>query len=104
MNQVVTAIYADGVLRPLLPLNLEEQEQVEIEVRQIAKSESAQLDERIRIHQALVAAGLIANADTWSPSPPPDPISEEEQEELAQLFAGAKPLSEIIIEEREEGW
>lgn len=41
------------------------------------------------------------NADTWTLTPLPEPISEEEQEELGRLFAGEKPLSEMIIEERE---
>jgi hypothetical protein len=45
----------------------------------------------------------LANAPAPSPIPE-EPISEEEEEELAQIFAGEKPLSEIIIEERREGW
>jgi predicted DNA-binding antitoxin AbrB/MazE fold protein len=101
MHQVVAAIYADGVLRPLSPLHLADQEQVEIEVRQVTSSMASHLDERLQIHQALVAAGLIVNADTWTLAPRPDPISEEEQEELGRLFAVEKPLSEMIIEERE---
>jgi len=104
MSQTITAIYANGVLRPVTPLDLPEQAQVEIEVKQVAAPKTEQLEERVRIHQALVAAGLVANADTWSPSPLPDLISEEEEEELGRLFAGDKPLSEVIIEEREEGW
>lgn len=103
MNQTITAIYADGVLRPLTPLELEDQTQVELEVRPVKSVESAQSDERRRIIEALAKAGLLANTPALFPYPE-EPISEQEQEELAQLFAGEKPLSEIIIEEREERW
>ncbi|MGH9845695.1 MAG: antitoxin family protein [Blastocatellia bacterium] len=103
MNQIVTAIYADGVLRPLVPLELPEQTEVELEVRPAATPENSALAERIRVHQILVAAGIVVNHETWR-ALPEDPVSEEEQQELDRAFAGGKPLSEIIIEEREEGW
>ncbi|MGH9937463.1 MAG: antitoxin family protein [Blastocatellia bacterium] len=101
MSQIVTAIYADGVLRPLAPLELPEQTKVEIEIRPVPSPENPAFAERIRAHQILVAAGLVVNHQTWQVMPE-DPVSEEEQEELDQAFAGEKPLSEIIIEEREE--
>ena len=103
MNQTITAIYADGVLRPLTPLELEDQTQVELEVRSVANAKSATDDERRRIIEALAHAGLLANAPALYPIPE-GPVSEEEEEELARIFAGEKPLSEIIIEERQEGW
>src|SRR5262245_53360047 len=100
MVQIVTAIYADGVLRPLSPLELPEQTAVEIEVRTTPLPETDAMSEKIRAHQILVAAGLVVNNQTWQ-AMPEDPVSEEEQEELDRAFAGGKPLSEIIIEERE---
>jgi predicted DNA-binding antitoxin AbrB/MazE fold protein len=100
MSQTITAIYADGVLRPLMPLTLPELSQVEIEVKSVLTTENAALAERIRVHQILVDAGLIVNHDTWQ-ALPEDPVSTTEQEELDRAFAGGKPLSEIIIEERE---
>jgi predicted DNA-binding antitoxin AbrB/MazE fold protein len=103
MNQTITAIYANGVLRPLTPLELEDQAQVELEVRSVKSAESAPTDERRRIIEALAHAGLLANTPALY-AIPEEPISEEEEEELAQIFAGEKPLSEIIIEERQEGW
>ena len=103
MNQTITAIYANGVLRPLTPLELEDQSQVELEVRSVKSAESTPAEERQRIIEALAQAGLLANAPAPYPIPE-EPISEEEEEELAQIFAGEKPLSEIIIEERREGW
>jgi predicted DNA-binding antitoxin AbrB/MazE fold protein len=103
MNQVITAIYADGVLRPLVPLELPEQTEVVIEVKPIVKTNGAAasaMDERARIHQALVDAGLVQ--ERRFPTPPSPPISEEERERLGRVFSVGKPLSEIIIEEREE--
>lgn len=100
MSQIVTAIYADGVLRPLMPLALPEQSEVEIEIKSAPKAANAALAERIRVHQILVDAGLTVNHETWR-ALPEDPVSAAEQEEFDQAFAGSKPLSEIIIEERE---
>jgi len=101
MSQTISAIYADGVLRPLTPLELPEQTEVELEVRPALKPATSVLAERIRIHQILVEAGLVVNHQTWQ-ALPEDPISEPEQEELDMAFGNGKPLSEIIIEEREE--
>jgi predicted DNA-binding antitoxin AbrB/MazE fold protein len=100
MGQIVTAIYADGVLRPLSPLDLPEQTEVEIEIRPAPLPETHAISERIRAHQILVAAGLVVNHETWQ-AMPEDPVSEEEQVELDRAFAGGNPLSEIINEERE---
>ena len=102
MSQTITAIYADGVLRPLVPLELPEQTQVELEVRP-ASSEAACNHERKQFIEALAQAGLLANEPSLFPFPD-EPLSEEEQNDLARIFAGEKPLSQIIIEERQEGW
>jgi predicted DNA-binding antitoxin AbrB/MazE fold protein len=101
MNQTITAIYAEGVLRPLAPLELPEQTEVELEIRTTLPSENSALSERIRAHQILVEAGLVRDTGLWQ-AEPVMPISPEEEEELGRAFAGDKPLSEIIIEEREE--
>jgi len=96
MMEVVTAIYENGLLRPLRPLNLRERQSVRI---QVLPPEPA--DEAEEIIGNLVAAGLM--------TPPPgysdvEPIPEEERRELAEILGRApgKPLSEIIIEERGE--
>ena len=103
MSQTITAVYADGVLRPVVPLELENYTQVELEVRAIKNTPSANFEERKRIIEAMAKAGLLANTPAIS-FDAEEIISEEEEEELAQIFAGEKPLSEIIIEERQEGW
>ncbi len=106
MSQTVTAIYTDGIFRPLTRLELENQTQVELEVRPAKNVEAfnaANYEERKMIIEAMSKAGLLANTPALSFSTE-EVISEEEEEELAQIFAGEKPLSEIIIEERQEGW
>ncbi|MDX2040578.1 MAG: antitoxin family protein [Acidobacteriota bacterium] len=101
MSQIVTAIYAEGVLRPLSPLKLPEQAEVEVEVKTKAKPSRAAIEERIRLHQALVDAGLVRDAGHWQ-AEIVMPVSEDEEEELGRVFAAGKPLSELILEEREE--
>lgn len=96
MNQTITAIYADGVLHPLAPLNLPEQTEIELEVVRVATPEE---DERTRVLRGLAGAGVIINKP-YEPLPL-SPISDEERERLGRVFAVGKPLSEIIIEERE---
>jgi len=96
MSQTITAIYANGVLRPVTPLDLPEQSEIELEVLKVATPEE---DERSRVLRALADAGVIINRP-YEPMPP-SPISDEERERLGRIFAVGKPLSEIIIEERE---
>lgn len=95
MSQIVTAIYVEGMLRPLTPLELPERAQVEIELRQVAQPN----DERKRVLRALAESGVIINRPFEQQ--PVNPISDEERERLARLFSVGKPLSEMIIEERE---
>ena len=99
MAETITAIYEQGVLRPLTPLDLPEHSQVEIEVRPITRA----LDVDARREQAwaaLEAAGILA------PITPPtrSPMTDAERRKLAERVAasGGTPLSQIIIEEREE--
>ncbi len=107
MSRIITAIYADGVLRPLIPLELPEQTEVEIEVKAISKTNGESLStisamgERTRIHRILVESGVVPDTGLWQVEPVM-PISPEEEEELGRAFAIGKPLSEIIIEDREE--
>ena len=96
MAEIVTAVYEKGVLRPLQPLDLRENQTVRL---QVLPEEPA--DEAEEVIQILVKAGLL--------TPPPgrsevDPIPEEEHRELAERLGKVpgKPLSEIIIEERGE--
>ena len=99
MSQQITAIYAGGVLRPLTPLEFPEQTQIELEVRQVTAPAE---DERGRVLRLLAEAGVIINKPYEAA--PPSLLSDEERASLGRRFAVGKPLSEMIIEEREEGW
>jgi len=98
MITLVNAIYENGVLRPLTPLDLPEHTQVQISVQPLPTPDEAQ-EHRRQVHEALVAAGLIRPTSA-SPSTR-QPLSPEERAELARRFSGDRPLSDLIIEERE---
>ncbi|MBX7253937.1 MAG: antitoxin family protein [Candidatus Promineofilum sp.] len=99
MAETVTAIYENGVLRPLRPLRLKEKQQVQVRV--LGASQGDLIDEQQEALDALEAAGLV---ETWPDVPAVDPVSAERRAELARLLGKVpgKPLSEILIEERGE--
>lgn len=57
--------------------------------------------ERERVIQILEDTGLLVKS-RWEPTTPP--VSNTELAELAQKFSVGKPLSEIVLEEREARW
>jgi predicted DNA-binding antitoxin AbrB/MazE fold protein len=103
MTETILAIYEEGVLRPLEPLHLKEQQRVYIQVVPEERDESPPEEDRLEaLIQRLIREGRIVPRP---PGPiPPDPVSEEERLRLADLLGKVpgKPLSEIIIEERGE--
>ena len=97
MSYQVTAVYEDGVLRPLEPLTLPEHSMVAIRIDNIMAVSNLSVH-RLRVREVLQRAQIAVS-----------PIQKVEQrrrltrkrrEELAQTFSKGKPLSEIIIEER----
>jgi predicted DNA-binding antitoxin AbrB/MazE fold protein len=96
MSAIVRAVYEQGVLRPLHPLDLREQQRVRI---QIWLEEASEEEEITRL---LVSAGLMRSQPRRDPPPPP--LSDEERRALADRIGRApgKPVSEIVIEERGE--
>ena len=98
MTETVTAIYENGVLRPLRKLNLRERQTVEVT---ITSSDEPSPDESQKVLQALAASGSVTLADMKAAVAP---VSDQRREELARIFSTGKPLSEVIIEERREGW
>jgi len=99
MAETVTAVYEDGILRPLSPLHLPEHSQVEIEVRLIHSAPDTHA-RREQVRAALDAASILAPVTPSAMSP----LSEDERAALAEqlVVPGATPLSEIISEDREE--
>ena len=95
MSEVVEAVYERGVLRPLDPLDLNEQQKVRI---QVWSEEEPEEEEVLRI---LTQAGLMRPRSRPEAQPPP-PLSEEERQALADDVGRApgKSLSEIVIEDR----
>jgi predicted DNA-binding antitoxin AbrB/MazE fold protein len=94
MNGTITAIYENGVLRPLTPLGLPEHTQVELQLIQPVAAE----DERQQVRQVLITAGLI-RPQTIAEAP--EPISEAALDAAAQVLGQAGPLSDLIIADRE---
>ncbi len=99
MPENITAIYKDGYLRPLHPLDIPENETVRIVVSLPAKP--VESDEIIRI---MIRSGLMRPSQLLKTSIPPDPVSEEERGEIGKMMGrGQKEsLSEIIISERDQ--
>ena len=61
MSQQIDAIYEDGVLRPLEPVNLREHERVRLSIEQAAGAQRAPASSAgvPTLHDALAAAGLL---------------------------------------------
>lgn len=96
MAEIVTAIYENGVLRPLKPLRLRENQIVQVSV--VFDDEE---DDREALIRVLVEEGLVEPPEV---DDVPDPVSAEERQYLADLLGRApgKPLSELVIEDRGE--
>lgn len=96
MTAVITAVYENGLLRPLEPLHLKEQQRVLIQL--LPESSDGEVEQAIR---ELVNNGSLTLPLGQSDVPP---LSETERQELATRLgqATANPLSETIIEERGE--
>ncbi|MFQ5613286.1 MAG: antitoxin family protein [Anaerolineae bacterium] len=99
MSNSITAIYENGVLRPLTPLELPENTQVQIQVHRVSMPAGDSIAHRRRVREALIAAAL--SLPTPEAPPTASPLSAERRQELAQLFSAGRPLSELIVEERE---
>lgn len=96
MNEVITAVYEHGPLRPLTPLKLKEHETVRFQIIQDATEDT----EQSRL-EAWIKLGLITPPQNVTKT---NPISDKQRYELANRLGQAvsKSLSEIIIEERGE--
>ncbi len=96
MSEIVTAIYEDGILRPMHPLNLREKQRVRIQVWTEEAGDAVE-----RVIQELVDTRLLTPP---SGHPEGEPVSAKERRELAETL-GRTPghrLSDIIIEERDQ--
>ena len=87
MNHTTTAIYENGLLRPVVSLDLPEHSEVEITIH--INNDS--------LHSRVRKALKLEN----QPNKTEDVISNKRREELAKIFSAEKPLSEYINEDRE---
>lgn len=90
MDQITTAIYENGVLRPAMSLDLPEHSEVEITIH----SNDESLDDKVG--RALEAAGLSTPRQIRK-----SPISNERRAELARIYASETPLGDYIREDRD---
>lgn len=86
MDQITTAIYENGVLRPSVTLDLPEHSEVEITIHRAEDS----FRDRVRKALGLEKRPHIEN-----------PISDERRAELAEIFSGETPLADYIREDRD---
>ncbi len=94
-QQTVTAIYQNGVLRPLVSLDLPENSEVELNVKIIESKQTP----REQIGELLVQKGLSLRKKSTEPK---QSLSTKERERLAKIFSAPQPLGELISEDREE--
>ena len=94
MVAVATAIYEKGTLRLLTPVILPERARVRVQIVEEDKAE----DDVQRALTVLEASGLVKPLKQLQAT---DTISPARRAELAQLYAAAGPLSEMIIAERD---
>jgi predicted DNA-binding antitoxin AbrB/MazE fold protein len=98
MNQTIRAIYENGVLRPLTALELPDHTEVRIRVETTPERPEAEAHRRA-VDDALIAAGLLTprSADQAASRP----LTDGERDALSRRIPGGRPLSEIILEERD---
>ncbi len=97
MSEIIQAIYENGILRPLQPLDLPENKIVEIEMRDEISSDKE--THRDKVSKVLREAGLTSPLKFSVTEK--DILSEEERQRLGKLFSGEKPLGDYIDEDRE---
>ncbi len=94
-QQIVTAIYQNGVLRPLVSLDLPENSEVELNLKVIKNKTNP----REAIEELLIKNGLSLRKKSTEPK---QSLSADERERLAKIFSASQPLGELISEDREE--
>jgi len=98
MPETITAIYENGVFRPLSPLSLNDGETVEITiVAEVSQEElKGDREKAIKLMDSRKLMGLPTKQFKL------DAAAEQKRRELFEKLKGrvGKPLSEIVIEDR----
>jgi len=95
MSQNIQAIYENGILRPLQPLDLPENKTVNISVLDEAPNSEETMQEKA--DRVLREASLISSIKF----PNAKKLSDKERRRIGKLFCGEKPLGDYIDEDRE---
>ena len=97
MSEKIIAVYGNGILRPLTPVSLPEGTRVTLEVLPSDSEEQEKTLQMLSDIQITYPSGKFKT---------PPPMTEEERTEFLNRIGQTpgKPLSEIIIEEREQQW
>lgn len=98
MNQTISAIYENGVPRPLTPLQLPDRSEVQISVEMATERPDAETHRR-QVDTVLLTAGLMVPRPDSDPLRPP--LTDTERDALARHIPAGRPLSESILEERD---
>jgi predicted DNA-binding antitoxin AbrB/MazE fold protein len=94
-TKTATAVYEQGVLRLLTPVDLPERSRVRLHIVEMGEA----ADELRRAEEALAAAGIIRQ-----PIAPKRKkvVPGSRRAYLARVYGEAGPISEIVIRERDE--
>ncbi len=96
MSEVITAIYEKGILRPLHPLNLREQQRVYLQVLPVEPvdeaEEAASLNLKPQVLAALDSTGLVTLPKSVALS--------QARVRHTPIEVSGQPASKVIIEER----
>jgi predicted DNA-binding antitoxin AbrB/MazE fold protein len=87
MNYTTTAIFENGLLRPIIPLDLPEHSEVEITVQINDNSLHSKVRKALKLQGQSKKIG--------------DSISDKRRAQIAKIFSTEKPLSDYINEDRE---
>ncbi|MGH2409260.1 MAG: antitoxin family protein [Chloroflexota bacterium] len=98
MNQAIRAIYENGVLRPLTALELPDHTEVRIQVETTLDRSEAETHRRA-VDDALIVAGLLTPRAVDQAAS--RPLTDGERDALSRRIRGGRPLSKIILEERD---
>lgn len=103
-TKIEVQVTPEGLLIPRAAINEWLEGGIEVvkeEERIVIQPRPAPPTERERVLQILEEAGLLVKPQ-WEPTSPP--VSDAELAKLAEKLSIGRPLSEIVIEEREERW
>lgn len=94
MGKGITVVYEKGVLRPLQPLEIPDNSQLEIQILEFSGEPNGEL---LAARRALQEAGVISQGAVVEVTE----VGEEELEQAYEALGAAGPLSKQIIDDRE---